>query len=415
MVSGGADSMALLALVSDYNRHAERHVIVHHCHHGVESAADRWASQVEAEAGKRGFQWCLHRLHLTRGAEFERRAREARYAAVMAHVATGDVVMTAHHRDDQIETVVLRLAQGSGLIGLAGIPEVRDFGPGVLVRPLLGLTRRQLLGVVAARGLDYVADPSNHDVRFRRNLIRWKLLPALSRIAPEVRGHLFKLSQLASDRVFQAAEALGDRLPTTEVDAISLADTVWSIAWQVRFFCQSRGVFAPSRLQIDEFARQCVDASSDRLPELQVGQSPYLIRRWQGRLYWVDQSSFCDDTAPEIHHTVSLAPNSSRQIDLPTGRLTLTTAAGSADIDVFFRVQQRSFRLARGRPQHSLKQLGQRLEIPPWLRRQWPLISAGDCILGWGNQDAREAASVSHSLQWHWAMRTMQDSDSTVS
>lgn len=415
MISGGADSMALLALASEFNRQVKRRICVHHCHHGVEPASDRWATQVEAEAHTRGFEWCLHRLDLALGGEFERRAREARYAAVMAHVGSGDVVMTAHHRDDQVETVLLRLAQGSGFIGLAGIPAVRQFGQGVLVRPLLALTRRQLLSLVADRGLDYVADPSNHDVRFRRNLIRWTLLPALSRVVPKVRDHLVALSELARDRVFEAAEALDDRLPTADVDAIALADRERLIAWQVRFFCQSRGLFAPSRAQIDEFARQCLQATADRLPELQIGQSPYCVRRWQDRLYWVDPSRFSDDTAPEIHHRLSLAPNSRQQIALPTGRLTLTTAAASADIDVFFRVQQRSFRLARGRPQQSLKQLGQVLSVPPWLRRQLPLISAGECVLGWGSKDAREASSVSHSLQWHWEMHPMQDSDSTVS
>ncbi len=407
--------MALLALVSDFNRQVERHICVHHCHHGVESAADHWAAQVEIESTKRGFEWCLHRLDVAPGTEFERRAREARYAAVMAHIDPGDVVMTAHHRDDQVETVLLRLAQGSGLIGLVGIPAVRQFGEGTLVRPLLELTRRQLVGLVAARGLDYVSDPSNHDVSFRRNLIRWKLLPALSRVAPSVRSQVLQLSNLARNRVFEAAEALDGRLPTSEVDAIELADTDRSIAWQVRFFCQSRGLFAPSRAQIDEFARQCLHAPADRLPELHIGQSPYCLRRWQDRLYWVDQSHLADESAPEIHQPVSLAPNSSQQIELPTGRLTLMTAAASADIDVFFGVQQRSFRLARGRPMQSLKQLGQILSVPPWLRRQLPLISAGECVLGWGNADARETASVSHSLQWHWEMHPMQDSDSTVS
>jgi Predicted ATPase of the PP-loop superfamily implicated in cell cycle control len=67
MVSGGADSMALLALVSDFNRHVERHICVHHCHHGVESAADHWAAHIETESTKRGFEWCLHRLDVALG------------------------------------------------------------------------------------------------------------------------------------------------------------------------------------------------------------------------------------------------------------------------------------------------------------------------------------------------------------
>ncbi|MEK9606290.1 MAG: tRNA lysidine(34) synthetase, partial [Gammaproteobacteria bacterium] len=90
----------------------------------------------------------------------------------MRDVGPGEVVMTAHHRDDQIETLLMRLSQGSGLIGLAGIPVVRAFGPGLLIRPLLSLSRKQLKQVLTARNLKHITDPSNQDPSYLRNYIR---------------------------------------------------------------------------------------------------------------------------------------------------------------------------------------------------------------------------------------------------
>ena len=132
MISGGSDSMALLAFVADFAKIVPREVIVHHCHHGVIAAADDWLTFVAAEAKRRDCVFKAHRLALEMGPGFEARAREARYDSVMSEVKSGDVVMTAHHRDDQVETLLIRLSQGSGLIGLAGIPVIRPFGPGAL-------------------------------------------------------------------------------------------------------------------------------------------------------------------------------------------------------------------------------------------------------------------------------------------
>ena len=166
-----------------------REVIIHHCDHSVAAEAGDWLQFVKTETERRGFAFPNH-LNLELGPEFEARARSARYDAVMSEVEQGDVVMTAHHRDDQVETLLIRLSQGSGLIGLAGIPVTRPFGLGVLIRPLLSLSRQQLKQVLAARNLRHVVDPSNQDPSYLRNYIRLQFLPALSRVAPGARGQL---------------------------------------------------------------------------------------------------------------------------------------------------------------------------------------------------------------------------------
>jgi len=166
MISGGSDSMALLALVADFAKIVPREVIVHHCHHGVTTAADDWLSFVATEARRRDFGFKAHRLALEMGPDFEARARKARYDSVMSDVQSGDVVMTAHHRDDQVETLLIRLSQGSGLIGLAGIPVIRPFGQGLLIRPLLSLSRKQLKQVLVSRTVHHSPIPPIKIPRF---------------------------------------------------------------------------------------------------------------------------------------------------------------------------------------------------------------------------------------------------------
>jgi tRNA(Ile)-lysidine synthase len=401
MISGGSDSMALLALVSDFAKIVPRVVIVHHCHHGVISAADDWLSFVATEARRRDFGFKAHRLALEMGPDFEARARKARYDSVMSDVQSGDVVMTAHHRDDQVETLLIRLSQGSGLIGLAGIPVIRPFGLGLLIRPLLSLSRKQLKQVLVSRNLQHITDPSNQDSAFLRNYIRLQFLPALCRVAPQVREQLLLLSKRATDRVFQAGETLGDRLPVLGIESVEVAATETLIAWQVRFFAQAHGRFAPSALQIAEFARQCVEAANDRLPEIPIGPD-VTIRKWANQLYWVDCQKLGDEASEEVEWVGKMEPNQTKEIRFPNGVLSLSTGAASEDIAVYWGVQGRSFRLGRKRPMQSLKQLAQAHSIPPWLRQRTPLIAIADQIVGWGQVDCREQSLIPHSLQWQW-------------
>jgi tRNA(Ile)-lysidine synthase len=414
MISGGADSMALLALVADFCKVVPRQVMVHHCHHGVAADADDWLQFVKAETERRAFSFKAHHLELQLGPEFEARARKARYDAVMRDVCAGEVVMTAHHRDDQIETLLMRLSQGSGLIGLAGIPVVRAFGPGLLIRPLLSLSRKQLKQVLTARNLKHITDPSNQDPSYLRNYIRLQFLPALSRVAPTVRDQLLQLSKLATDRVFKAGETLGQQLPVLGSESVELASTETLIAWQVRFFAQAHGRYAPSALQISEFVRQCVDASDDRLPEVPIG-SDVVIRKWGGKLHWVDHAMLGDEADREIVRSEHIAPNQSVEFEFPNGVLSLTTGAASDEVSVFWGVEGRSFRLGRKRPMQSLKQLAQTLGVPPWLRRRTPLIAISDQIIGWGAIDCREEGLIPHSLQWEWRFVPRNTTDSTVS
>jgi tRNA(Ile)-lysidine synthase len=171
--SGGADSLALLALAVDY---ALAPIAVH-VDHGLRPGSEREAGVVADIATRLGTAFDARRVTVAGGANFEARARTARYdaleAARVAHGATA--VLVAHTADDQAETVLLNFLRGSGSAGLAGMPARR----GSVVRPLLAARRADVRAECARRGLVPLEDPSNDDLSFRRNWIRHEVLPLL--------------------------------------------------------------------------------------------------------------------------------------------------------------------------------------------------------------------------------------------
>lgn len=173
-VSGGPDSLALMLLMQEV---APRDFCVATVDHGLRAESAAEAAMVAGLCEMRGIAYHTLRLDLAGGSAVQERARKARYAA-LADLARRDglsAVVTAHHADDQAETLVMRLNRGAGLRGLAGMraaSSVPAAGEVRLLRPLLGWRRAELVALVEDAGLAPVLDPSNHDHRYERVRIR---------------------------------------------------------------------------------------------------------------------------------------------------------------------------------------------------------------------------------------------------
>ncbi|MCU4186987.1 tRNA lysidine(34) synthetase TilS [Acidiferrimicrobium sp. IK] len=175
-VSGGADSLALLVLA----RAAGLDVLAIHVDHGIRPGGDSEAAVVAAAAARWGARFECRRVSVPPGADLEARARRARYDALPAGVLTG------HTADDLAETVLLNVCWGAGIDGLAPMAVAAGGAsrPGPPVRrPLLALRRAETEQLCASAGLRPVRDPSNDDLRFRRNRVRRQLLPLLGEVA----------------------------------------------------------------------------------------------------------------------------------------------------------------------------------------------------------------------------------------
>lgn len=188
-VSGGLDSVVLLDLL---HRAAGPHLelVVAHADHGIHPDSGSVAERVAAFAAGLGLRCEVARLKLGAGTG-ETSAREARYAWLFAlrEQLAATVVFTAHHADDQAETVLMRALEGSGTGGLAGMRAVS----GPLVRPLLGFSRVTLTRYARQRGLPVWVDPANSDPAHLRSWIRCDLLPSIRMRLPEVDARLRRL------------------------------------------------------------------------------------------------------------------------------------------------------------------------------------------------------------------------------
>lgn len=200
-LSGGADSVLLFHLLSAYTEARGIPFAACHVHHGIRGEeAERDAAFCERLARENGTPFFLAREDAPaflrgegHGKGLEYAAREVRYAAlarVMAENPTYGVCATAHNATDNLETLLLHMLRGSGLRGLCGIPPVRDS----LVRPLLLLSKQEVLSALSELSLPYVTDSTNESAEYDRNYLRKEILPRLTRLNPDPEGAAARLS-----------------------------------------------------------------------------------------------------------------------------------------------------------------------------------------------------------------------------
>lgn len=202
-VSGGADSMALLDVLSGLRERFGFDLACATVDHGLREGTEREARIVEREARSRGVGWTLlvgdaRQVARERGGGLEQAARELRFDLLEGEAAAcgASRIALGHTLDDQAETVLMRLARGTGLHGLGGMHPIRD---GRYARPLLCVTRREVLCHLEAHGIAWAEDPTNTDPRFARNRIRSQVIPALEACEPGVAARIAHLADQARE------------------------------------------------------------------------------------------------------------------------------------------------------------------------------------------------------------------------
>lgn len=215
-LSGGLDSVLLL------------HRLVHsplpmaleamHVNHGLQAAATEFAEFCEQLCRQWRVNFHLAQVQISDATRnIEAQARQARYQALSRDLAAGSLLLTGHHADDQVETLLLALKRGAGLAGLAGIAAEKPCGQGLLLRPWLGFSRAELAQVATFLQLSWVEDPSNHDCSFDRNFLRQQIMPLLhqrfahfSKTAARSVAHLQHAYQQERVYIAQQLSALQD-------------------------------------------------------------------------------------------------------------------------------------------------------------------------------------------------------------
>jgi tRNA(Ile)-lysidine synthase len=229
-VSGGADSTALLSILHKLSSRLRFELVIGHFDHRMRDTSSVDRKTVEVAAAKLGLPFHygegdVHARSDNQGETIEEAARKLRYQYLfsLADEVRADRIATGHTRDDQVETVMMRILRGTGTRGLTGIPLRR----GRLIRPLLGLAHLQLVNYCRDHHIPFVEDPLNRDKRFTRNWLRFELLPSIRKYYPNVGDNLLRLSRNAADNIHRIRRATN---PLIERNLRSEGDgSVWAL------------------------------------------------------------------------------------------------------------------------------------------------------------------------------------------
>jgi tRNA(Ile)-lysidine synthase len=200
-LSGGADSVALLHFVKQMALKKHFSVYACHIHHGLRKAADSDAAFAKETAAKLDVPFLLKKVNVKSLAKkeslsIEHAARKARYKALeeAAKKCSCAKIALGHHLDDNAETILLNMLRGTKAKGLLGIPVKRQFGKLQIIRPLLCVSKTEVLDYIKAHKLDFIEDESNFNDVYTRNWVRAKLLPLLESKQPKIRRHLLDIA-----------------------------------------------------------------------------------------------------------------------------------------------------------------------------------------------------------------------------
>ena len=402
--SGGADSTALLHRLAHDPATRGRGLRAIHVHHGLHPDADAWAAHCARTCAAWGVDLVTTRVEVRAdaGAGPEGAARLARHAAFDAVLQDGQVLVLAHHRDDQAETFLLRALRASGVDGLGAMRPWRAFGRGWLWRPLLDTPRQALLDYARAHALRWIEDPSNAIEAADRNVLRLQVLPRLRLRWPQADAALARAASLqreAADLLdAEDARALAGvrTIDATCLHAARLAALPPARRARVlRLWVQRAGLPPlPARglARVDGWleGHGVGDAATFAWQAAE-------IRHWRG-LLWAGPALGRPHAGPRLPWdgraplawpgggVLTLQPAAGAASGTePTG----ATAAGTAGLrdlasgGVFVHARQGGERitLPGRRHSHALKHVLQDLGVPPWVRARLPLLSDADGVL----------------------------------
>jgi tRNA(Ile)-lysidine synthase len=387
-LSGGLDSTALLAALVDCGADRRFELRATHVDHGLHVDSRAWARHCAALAVSLGvdFESVAVDAGAAHGESPEAAARAARYAALAGRLPPGGVLLTAHHADDQLETILLQWLRGGGLRAVAGMPAVAPFAQGWHARPLLDFTRGELEAWAGLRGLSWLVDPSNRDLRFDRNYLRHEVLPSIRRRWPAAARTVARLAARAAEASDMVADvAAADLAGAAEGDTLSLARLgELPPARQrgvLRAWLGVQGLPAPAAATLAALVHDVAVAATDRIPC--TNWNGARVYRYRGRLHAVTPESAhaCLPEGPWV-------PDRAYGLGA-LGRLELRPATGAGlsqarmpgAIEVARREDGARFRPAGSPRDRALGRWFQEHGVLPWRRAQVPLLVARGRII----------------------------------
>jgi tRNA(Ile)-lysidine synthase len=386
-LSGGVDSVVLLHLLHQLQKTHHFTLKASHVHHGLSKNADKWVKFCEKLCAKLSISLDVNYIQLPqkKSLGIEGEARRLRYEKLLQ--TKTDLVVLAHHEDDQAETFLLQLIRGAGVKGLSSMAHFDDRRR--LWRPLLNASRIDIERYAKKHQLKWIEDESNQNTDFDRNFIRYKILPILKNRFT----HIIKVITRSTSHLAEAQHLLDDlakldlkntlkssnykcklQVKTLEKLSLSRAKNV------LRYWLEINDQLMPSKDLLDECLRQALIAKKDATIKIQLSKD-FEIRRYKDEIYIVKKNKNKEKNYEIIWKGES-------EILLPNGALlNFKKVKGSGINFKFLDHQKLKIRNRQGgeffkpdskRPTKKIKQLLQESDLPPWEREFFPMIFVGD-------------------------------------
>jgi tRNA(Ile)-lysidine synthase len=406
--SGGVDSTVLLAALARVAPPAQLRAV--HVDHGLHPDSGAWAAHCTAVASALNVPLAIERVSVDRasGLGLEAAARDARYRALAEVVAAGELLLTAHHADDQLETVLLRLVRGAGVRGMRGIVELAPFGRGCLGRPLLAFTRAELRAQATAWRLDWLEDPANRDLRHDRSFLRTRVVPELLERWPAAAGSAVRLAQAASDAeaILEAvaAEDLARvdnprRIPRAVVAAVSVPRQRNLLREAVR----RSGLPPPSAARLEELRHALLDAGPRSRPCVRwPGAEGRVFREHLYLLPPLSPQSPRGGRALLHEHTVWSGPEGTLSFETSLDSAGLPASWLDAGLELRFRAGGERFHALGSRRERALKDWLHDAAIVPWMRDRVPLLYRGATLVAVADLCVTAAVGAAEARQPRW-------------
>ena len=367
--SGGSDSTALLVALN--NVVDSLPIVALHVNHGLQAESDKWEKHCVSECRRLGVKIHVGKVDLSGSNNIEAAAREKRYAFFESFIEEGDFLFVGHHLQDQIETALMRIFQGRGLIQM---PDKRNLGKGSLIRPFLKFKPEILREYISKLGSSWVEDVSNSDQTFSRNYIRSVILSSVGSKWPNYAQNFDRvLSRLRN--VEKVLAGFYEKLPDL-LDIKALPEDMDSKLIWMRGFLENKGHFGLRDRQLKLFLDK-IEKSETAVIELD-GQ---ILGHYRGSLYY---EPLCSKFTSDIR--VAKFPY---ELDIGWGVLSLEEVAEkesqsffcAGDVIIKFGSGNRKIKLGRTGPNKSVKNLLNEKLLPQWRRPNFPLICSQNALL----------------------------------
>jgi tRNA(Ile)-lysidine synthase len=384
--SGGVDSHVLLHLLATYRTHFSQLRAIH-IDHQLQPQSGDWRLHCQRICDELGITFLAQSVFVQpSGKGIEAAAREARYQALQSHLEKDEILFTAQHADDQVETILLQLFRGAGPAGLSGMAEWGESNHMQVMRPLLDHSKAAILNYAEQYQLDWINDPSNELTHFDRNFLRHEVLPNLKTRWKGLNKSLARSAENCAEAqrlLTDLAEIDFASIATHDTSELAISSLIkLSIERQrnvLRYAINAHDLAMPSKVILERVLTEMCHAKVDAQPE--VTWSGGCIRRYKDRLILLDEQPQRSLSVVSVSSTKTIALEDTLQLvwyPVPFG---VTEQAITKGLRLCYRQGGERIKLAGHQQHKSLKHCFQEWQVPAWQRDQIPLLYDGETLV----------------------------------